>query len=212
MRTMKQSRRGDNLPAILRFLPPEVLAIALAELDVRSVAAFRSASRACRYIVDDFANTIYEAIAVHQYGMGVPCTAGDSGIDVSTIRYSDRDDGEGPNTAREFIERKTESQLASAIARQRTGSRYFEGCDSWLELIKRKRLVEQRWRTGVPKRIFAESSIGIVPDLENGIWSKLCVPSLSLSRFLPLSCLTDHAPAACDGLTIQTSRSTPTAS
>ena len=167
---MTQSRRGDRLPAILRFLPPEILAVALVELDVRSVAAFRSTSRACRCIVDAFANTIYEGIANRQYGMGVPCTAGDSGVNIDTIRYSDRDAGDGPSSASDFCVRKTESRLATAIAHQRTGGRYYEGCDSWLELIKRKRLVEQ---PGASKRIFAESSIGIVPDPENGIWRRL---------------------------------------
>lgn len=163
-----------HMPAILRHLPPELLTLALSELAVVDIAAFRATSKACRDIVDTGEGVIYEAVAKRQYGMDVPCTAGDSGIRVDTIRYADDNAGDAPMTmsgdTNEFTVHETDSRLATAIANQRTGSRFYQGADSWLELVKRKKQVNERWRTGMPKRTYITPQLGRRPDPEMGVW------------------------------------------
>ena len=162
------------MPAILRYLPPELLTLALSDLAVVDIAAFRATSRACRDIVDAAENAIYEAVAKRKSDMGMPCTAGDSGIRIDTIRYANEDAGDVPTSASSdagaYTVHETGSRLATAIANQRTASRFYEGAESWLELVKRKKRVNERWRTGMPRRTYVTPQLGRRPDPEMGVW------------------------------------------
>ena len=140
---------------LLRLLPPEVLSLILGLLDIASIAAFRACSQACHEIVETGSQAIYESVAYLQYGMDVPCTAGDSGIERKTIDYATQDDM---------------TSLKRAKARQRTASHVYDDADTWQELVKRRSKVDRTWKKGQPVR--RHLSLGMGPETHLCIWRK----------------------------------------
>jgi hypothetical protein len=151
---------------LLRRLPPELLLDVLGLLDIASIAAFRSCSRACQEVVDSGSQSIFEAVAYRQYGMDAPCTAGDSGISRRTIDYVDRDDL---------------SSLRRAVARQRSASHVYDDVENWLELVRRRSKVDWTWKNGRPVRRHLFLGMG-GPDTRLCVWRGFYQRSIFLNK------------------------------
>lgn len=115
--------------SILDKLPLEIVVHSLCYTNASTVCRFSSCSSACKALVDDNSQIIYQSLALRQFNALTLCTAGDSGITRETlpdfvVRQSENAQNEGDIAP-------VDAELQRAIRCQRTSSGAYDSVKTW---------------------------------------------------------------------------------